>query len=98
MTGANLACVNLACDNLAGAGAALGPSLPLVCLSGRMEVTFLTDITTLPDEFFTRVAAAGVFDDDADDDADERMMTTVAEVPGMLLPAARRPILSDEPP
>ena len=64
--------------------------------------TFFIDINTLPDDFFSTVPAAGVdfvsvFDDD-EDDADERMMTTVGLLLPLLLVAvmvAKRPVFSD---
>jgi len=63
-------------------------------------------MTTLPEAFFTNVAATGVdfvalCDDDNNIDAEERMMTTVAEVTGRLLllvtVVARRPVFLDAP-
>jgi len=65
-------------------------SLTTVYLTGAVRDTFLTDITTLPDEFFTTVAAAAVhiesvFDDEDSDGDDERMMRSVAAVGGLLL-------------
>jgi len=80
-TGANLRC--------AGGTVTVAPlsSFTTAYLTGADDVTFFTtDITTLPEEFFTKVATAGVdLVSVCTDDADERMMKRVAGEDGLLL-------------